>query len=370
LWAAVAGAWRDDPGSADLLLQAAVLAERAGDPAGVERHLEQVLEIGGGSAAGLRTRSWLAARRARAGELIEAARVSTPGDATLFTADDRSRLLDAWVAAAGRWSDAMMVEPWLSAEQAYPQEAEAALEQTLAELGPNASPAMRLGRWWLLALWGSVDRLEREWQPDVLTDSGPAEVGLRWIIAQRLGLAEAGEVQAGDCAGLPERLRIAAMRRFVSDGLATPARQSELALAIRRLAEGLDVGLAVAQADVWLGDFDEARAALGGWLAGRRPTDLPIALASAAELLAGSPETAHREQAVRYYEAAITRERPGSGRWHRLQLAAIGSLEQLGRAEEAARRAAFLLAAWPSDDDGLTAEYGRRAERPSRDGEP
>ncbi|TVQ02214.1 MAG: hypothetical protein EA381_03730 [Planctomycetaceae bacterium] len=366
LLAAVAGAWRGEPGSADLLLQAAVLAERAGDPASVERHLGQVLEIGGGSAADLRSRNWLAARRARAGELIEAARVATPGDATLSTADDRSRLLDAWVVAAGRWSDALMVEPWLATEQAYSQDAEAALEQKLAELVPNESPAMRLGRCWLLALWGSVDRLERVWQPSVLTDSVPAEVGLRWIIAQRLGLAASGEVEAGDLAGLPDRLRLAAIRRFVSDGLAAPERQSEMASAIRRLAEGLDagleVGLAVAQADVWHGDFDGARVALERWLAGRRPTELPVALASAAQLLAGSPETAHREQAVRYCEAAIARERPGSGRWHRLQLAAIGMLEQLGRDDEAARRAAFLLAAWPPDDEVLRAGYRRRTE--------
>ncbi len=368
-----------ETGSAELLLQAAILADRAGESERVHRWLQETVATWPATESAMRSRRWLAQRWLAAGRPIDAAISATP----VVPLDDSDV---AWNEALTLWANALLVDPWVQIDRPIDPDAEASLwrllrsvdgsERTAAEQNVGLSPNLAA---WLLTLFGGPERLAT-----ISQDDAEPSLLVR-LVALRSGFASSNRTALSDLtidatmvAGVAGPLRDAAARRLVADGRGTPVAGksdesrrvlADVILLLTASADGDEAstlaqsaGLARVQALLWLGDPEAAETIADDWLRTIPDDHVDQAALTVASLLGESNAAETLRSGLTRYRAIASRLTPGEPHWHAAQLGAIGLMERLGQTDQARRLAAYILLTRSPDDPAVRQRYRQAAE--------
>ncbi len=345
----------EQPGSAELHLQAAMLLDRhvraepedasavSANANQVDKLLRQTMHRWPGEPAAEQAHRWLVARLVAAGQRTEAAIVASPKD-------DPAAQDEQWESAAALWTEALAEVPLLTADWTINPTTEQLTLQALEHF-PADVPAAKRCRRRLIALFGSA-RLA-----GALVQSNNSEPFIDWLLAVRRG-RQSGPPPLQD---VSPTVHQAAVQRLVADGIDASQQRLPLAAAILKLEnDAATVPRAVAL--LWTEKWQQADAVLDRWLKDSSGQPGHAAAITAAGILSRSPQPDAKRRALERFAAAAAQLPQGSEGWHQAKLATLELLGELDQSQEAARLARYILLTRPPEDPAIQAHYRRWSE--------
>jgi len=351
--------------SAALMLQAAVILDKIGEAAKVDRLLRDLMRHWPTNRSGMQARDWLTDRTEKTATTLDAAIVATPDPATdtamvamIAAADNRSNdnaiaiLYDsAWRRAEALWirafAEVQPFDPSLELSQAFRD----LRAEVTRSLGQSKSPAALRCRKTIATLFLEAQPLNEPELGNLRIVDKPL---IDWLYAIRSGGAIVAVPESQD-----NNLRAAAGIALMIDGQKSASMRATIGDAMTALLSNVPgAQLAHSQAAVWTGNWQLAPTLLDSWIADRPSAEqAEIASMQAAKLLSQANDPAAKEAALGRYLNLSKAVSSKSPRWHSTKLATIESMIATGKADEAQRLARYILITRPPSDEETKASY-------------
>lgn len=352
-------------GSAELMLQAAMLHDEQANAPQTDQILRDLMNRWPTNPNAMLARDWLVDRTEKTATTLAAAIVATPDPATD----------SAVVAALAAWQDPPEQQrfdvfynaTWQRAETLWirvfaeidpfdhslqlSQAFRDARAQATQSLGQSQSPAARRCRKTIATLFQDTQQLNDASFRDSPIDDKPL---IQWLYAIRIGGAIVVPPASHD-----NDLSAAAGMALMIDGRKLPAMRVTLSNAmIALLANVPGTELAHCQALVWNGNWKLAPKLLDHWIAARPSGEkTEIAAMQAAKLISQANDPAAPSIALDRYLKLSKDVSTRSPRWHSIKLATIESMITAGKPDEAKQLAQYILITRPPIDLETNARY-------------
>jgi len=152
----------------------------------------------------------------------------------------------------------------------------------------------------------------------------------------------------------PQELIPIATWRLMQDGRVYPQSRATIISVIDRWAETDSTSLNAAERMLWLGDHESAIRTLHAFIS--QSEHRVSSVAKAAQLLSESEAVQAQQESIRLWDYLSGHSPAGGELWYQAKLSAIRVLQEMGRHDQAERRARYMLLTHPDLDEAKQRE--------------